>query len=109
MYLHHRESEENESTPLVLNCDNQGCGLEEWVFDDADQKFWYDSATEQLCNYNKGLSGKAQCITANADNGLGLSEASNIQWTFNDRENTLVAYKASGQTLELTTNQARKW
>lgn len=109
MYLHHRESEEHESTPLVLNCDDQGCGLEEWVFDDKDQEFWYDSSTERLCSYNNGLSKAARCIDATAGNGLGLAAQGGLQWTFNDRENTLVAYKSSGQTLEMTTSQARKW
>ena len=35
------------STPMVLNCDDQGCGLEEFVWDDKDQMFWWDATISQ--------------------------------------------------------------
>ena len=42
-YLHNTEAKEHESTDLVLNCDStRSCGLEEFVWDDKDQMFWWD-------------------------------------------------------------------
>jgi len=36
-YLHNKEAESNEGTDLVLNCEENGCGVDEFVVDDANQ------------------------------------------------------------------------
>jgi len=107
--MHHRESEEHESTPLVLNCDKEaGCGLEEWVWDDQNQQFWWRNGT--LCTYPDGRSGAAKCLTIGANNKLTLGDAASAnQVFFNDVEQTLEVSNKAGLTFEMTTPQARKW
>ena len=40
-YLKNKESE-HESTPLVLDCDGDGCDLDEWVTDEKSQMLFWD-------------------------------------------------------------------
>lgn len=112
MYLHHRESEEHESTPLVLNCaSGDGCGLEEWVWDDQQQQFWYNVyGRSLLCALPNGRDSRPQCLGIGAKNRLVLTNPPNANPVFfNDKEQTLEVTNKAGLTFEMTTPQARKW
>lgn len=111
LYMHHRESEENESTPLVLNCDEKGCGLEEWVWDDFNQQFWWNVfGYGLLCTLPDGRNGKPQCLGIGEKNRLQLVAPQNANEVFfNDKEQTLEVTNKAGLTFEMTTPQARKW
>jgi len=109
--MHHRESEENESTPLVLNCDNNGCGLEEWVWDDEAQQFWWNVyGYGLLCSLTDGRTKPAKCLGIGAKNRLELVNPRVANEVFfNDAEQTLEVSNKAGLTFEMTTPQARKW
>lgn len=109
LYMHHRESEEHESTPLALNCDlDSGCGLEEFVWDDKNQQFWW--AHGRLWTFPDGREGSSKCVGIGANNKLQLSSFPGCNEVFfNDKEQTLEISNKAGLTFEMTTSQARKW
>lgn len=115
-YLHNQESE-HESTPLVLNCDDtQSCGLEEHVWDDKDQMFWWDLREDKewgrIAVFNKGWDlSKVRWLTVDDNNNLkstaDIGQAYKFFWQM--RDNTLEVKKENGLVYEVTTPQVRKW
>jgi FKBP-type peptidyl-prolyl cis-trans isomerase FkpA len=63
-YLHNEESE-HQSTPLVLNCEAGGCGLEEFVVDDKNQQFFWDEGSQHVYYYPNGLSADKAYLSLN--------------------------------------------
>lgn len=64
-YLHNMESE-HQSTPLVLNCEAGGCGLEEFVVDDKNQQFFWDEGSQHVYYYPNGVSGEKAYLALNS-------------------------------------------
>lgn len=113
-YLHNTESE-NESTPLVLNCDEKGCGLEEFVWDDKNQMIWWDKPADKewgrLAFLSKSWNkADAQWLTVDSANNLKIQSdyASAPEFFWQMRDNTLQVKKGDVQ-YEVTSPQVRKW
>ena len=98
-YLHNTESE-NESTPLVLNCDEKGCGLEEFVWDDKNQMIWWDKPEGKEWGRLAFLSktwnkADAQWLTVDSSNNLKIQSDYNSapEFFWQMRDNTLQVKK----------------
>ena len=79
-YLHQAESDHTR-TPLALNCDANGCGLEEFVYDDKSQQFSWDEASGKISSGGKFL-------TYGTDKNLALGD-SGSKWFYKDGSSAL--------------------
>lgn len=113
-YLKNLEAE-HESTPLVLDCDENGCGLDEYVVDDKNQMLWWDKPSGEewgpiAVMFNEWDVNKRQWLTAGKDNKLTTtSKRSSASNFFYEPKDSTLRMKHSEQSYQVTTEYVKKW
>ena len=108
--------DEHGSTPLVLNCDDGGCGLEEHVYDDKDQMFWWDANSNQewgkIVLFNKDWDKtKPQYLAFGKDHKMKLVEDKKEapDFFYEMRDSTLMSRNNVGIIERVAATQQKKW
>jgi hypothetical protein len=108
--------DEHGSTPLVLNCDDGGCGLEEHVYDDKDQMFWWDANSNQewgkIVLFNKDWDKtKPQYVSFGKDHKLKLvaDKKEAPDFFYEMRDSTLMSRNNVGIIERVAAVQQKKW
>jgi hypothetical protein len=105
------------STPLVLDCDEVGCGLEEFVWDDKDQMFWWEAEGAQewgkIVMFNKEWDKtKPQFLTFDAaSHDLKLTDVKKdaVDFFYEMRDSTLLAKNNAGVIEKVAADKMKKW
>jgi hypothetical protein len=110
LYLHNKEAESNEGTDLVLNCDANGCGVDEFVADDPNQQFWWDEGSQHITYYPNGMNKPMRYLAVNKKNQLiGTTQSKSSRFFYQMREDSLQVKRGS-QFYELTVKgNVKKW
>jgi hypothetical protein len=81
-YLHNIEAD-NTGTDLVLNCEENGCGLEEFVVDDSNQQFWWDEGSQHINFFPNGMDKDKRYLGLNKKNELiGTTQAKSFRFFY---------------------------
>lgn len=111
-YLKQLTAQDNEDTPLALNCEaGSGCKLDQFTWDDKQQQFWWNLDGNNLISYYpNGRSADRQYLKVGAGNNLvSTATAADGQalW-YNQYENSLT-FDKNKLHYEITVPQTRKW
>lgn len=109
-YLHNKEAEQHEGTDLVLNCDENGCGVDEFVADDQNQQFWWDEGSQHITYYPNGMDKPQRFLAVNKKNQLiGTTQARSSRFFYQMREDSLQV-KRGTQFYEISVaGNVKKW
>ena len=109
--------DEHGSEQLVLDCDDNGCGLDVHVRDDVDQMFWFDASLSQewgkIVNFRDGWDKtKPEYLTFDpTTHALKLTDNRQLapDFWYEMRENTLMTKSKTGVIERVTATQLKKW
>ena len=106
-YLHNTESE-HTSTPMVLNCVDGSCGLDEFTWDDKNEMFWWDKAADaEWGKVNLGWTDK--WLTVSGGSLTTTSDKASAPEFFYEMRDSSLQTKSNGLTYEVTTAKPKKW